>query len=469
MIKILSFVSLLFFACIFLPGEYSGAKIIISHNSNQQKNKKILNKTTGLKKIDLVFQKVFPYVINYDKEGMAECVKAYTITGKAQLKCREHISLLRKSEEAERWSLMKNTTGYINLTIREMGIINVKAHIASIKPVSISTACYMQLFYNSDIMKKTSSPSCITGTFKRHVNNVGSYTFKDLSTGKKEILHVTPNHLFYAKNRKRFIAVNQLGPTDEMITLSGHRVRLVCPGNKKNNCGAPRGKFNISTVYNMEVHQQHEYFAGGNKIYVHNVYVCAYCRQKLVSRGDRRSHLRTHDTAGGGINCSLCLEVFQTNTRFKYARGLENHIKRHFENTFYPAYPNAASYDPSTMIEIVAAQQGGGPLRELRNQLLRIMTSQKQTFLKDYPLECDACPSEIKGYFTSRGRLDRHKLDSHDIPYDRTTTIPPPANPSSESSPSVIVLPPGSYELVVPMYIGQNVYTHLYVLPQCNP
>ena len=107
MIKTLSFVSLLFFACIFLPSEYSGAEIVMSHNSNQQKNKKILNKTTGLKKIDLVFQKVFPYVINYDREDITECVKAYTITGKAQLKCKEHISLLRKSVEAKRWLLVK--------------------------------------------------------------------------------------------------------------------------------------------------------------------------------------------------------------------------------------------------------------------------------------------------------------------------------------------------------------------------
>ena len=179
-----------------------------------------------------------------------------------------------------------------------MGIINVKAYIESIKPVSISTACYMQLSYNSDKMKKTSSPSCITGTFKRHVNNVESYTFKDLSTGKKEILHVTPNHLFYAKNRKGFIAVNQLGPTDEMITLSGHRVRLVCPGNKKNNCGSPREKFNISTVYNMEVHQQHEYFAGANKIYVHNIYICNYCRQEIAALSKRTEHLVTHDATG---------------------------------------------------------------------------------------------------------------------------------------------------------------------------
>ena len=458
MIKILSFVSLLFFACIFLPGEYSGAEIIISHNSNQQKNKKILNKTTGLKKIDLVFQKVFPYVINYDREDITECVKAYMITGKVQLKCREHISLLRKSEEAERWSLMKNTTGYINLTIREMGIINVKAHIASIKPVSISTACYMQLFYNADKIKKTPSPSCITGVFKRHVNDVGSYTFKDLSTGKKETLHVTPNHLFYVKNRKRFIAINQLGPADEMITLSGHRVRLVCPGYKKNNCGTPREKFNISTVYNMEVHQRHEYFAGEIKVYVHNVYICEYCRKKIPSLQQRREHLDTHDKTEKGINCSLCLEAFNTETLFKRPLGLIAHMRRHFRELA------GEPYEEGIMYQIVNAK----PEEEwfmVREEWLKKMALQEKEFYKRSPFKCNACSDGIMGYFQSNKQLMRHKRASHGTPFNIATILPANLGPAPSPSPSVPILRPGIYELVNPIHKGQNVYTHLHVFP----
>ena len=459
--QILIFVSLLFFACIFLPGKYSGAEIIISHNSNQQENKNILNKTTGLKKIDLVFQKIFPYVINYDREDIKECVKAYTVTGKAQLKCKEHISLLRKSEEAERWSLMKNTTGYINLTIREMGIINVKAHIASIKPVSISTACYMQLFYNSSKIKKTPSSSCITGVFKRHVNDVKSYTFKDLSTGKKETLHVTPNHLFYVKNRKRFIAINQLGPADEMITLSGHRVRLICLGHKKNNCGTPREKFNISIVYNMEVHQRHEYFAGGIKIYVHNVYMCEYCQQRIYSSQLLTKHLGTHDVTGGGINCSLCSQALNINTTFKRKRGLMTHMKWHYASLA------EIPYEQSTVHQIAKAKQEDKWFN-VKSQWLEKMVSQEKAFYESLPFECTDCPDKIRGHFKNRSLLMRHKLKVHHIGSSSVTAIPP-ANPRPESFPSVPVLSPGTYELVVPIYIDQNVYTHLYVLPQYNP
>ena len=460
MIKILSFVSLLF-ACIFLPSEHSGAEIIISHNSNQQENKIVLNNTGGLKKINLVFQKIFPYIADYDKEDIAGCVKDYTTSGKVRLKCREHISLLRKSMEAKRWLLVKKTTGYINLTIREMGIINVKAYIASIKPVSISTACYMQLSYNSDKMQKISSSSCITGTFKRHVDNVGSYTFKDLSTGKKEILHVTPNHLFYAKNRKGFIAVNQLGPADEMITLSGHRVRLVCPWNKKNNCSAPREKFNISTVYNIEVHQQHEYFAGGIKVCVHNIYYCKYCHQRIYSPNMLIQHMGTHDVTGEGINCSLCLQAFDTNTTFRRSVALSNHMKSHYASLA------EIPYEQSTVHQIAEAKQGDEWF-EVKTQWLKKMVLQEKAFYESFPFECTHCPDKIRGYFKNQGQLMHHKSQVHHIGY-RSVAVIPPANFGPASSPSVPILRPGSYELVVPIYIGQNIYTHLHVLPQCNP
>ena len=465
MIKILSFVSLLF-ACIFLPSEHSGAEIIISHNSNQQENKIVLNNTGGLKKINLVFQKIFPYIADYDKEDIAGCVKDYTTSGKVRLKCREHISLLRKSMEAKRWLLVKKTTGYINLTIREMGIINVKAYIASIKPVSISTACYMQLSYNSDKMQKISSSSCITGTFKRHVDNVGSYTFKDLSTGKKEILHVTPNHLFYAKNRKGFIAVNQLGPADEMITLSGHRVRLVCPWNKKNNCSAPLEKFNISTVYNMEVHQQHEYFAGGNKIYVHNVYICKYCRKEITGLKQRTEHPDTHDATEQGKNCRLCLEAFQINTTFKRPLGLTSHMKRHFKVLA------EESYEEGTMYRIVNAKPGE-ELFQVREQWLKKMKLQKEAFHKRFPFNCTACSDGIIGYYKHADLLMKHKRVNHNTPFNMATILS--ANFGPAFSPSVpVVISPGTYELVKPIHKDRTVYKYFYLLPKytrlpCGP
>ena len=176
------------------------------------------------------------------------------------------------------------------MTIKEFGLINTRAYISAVKPAFISKKCYLQLFSTSNNKNYSTESSCVTGVFKRHVNNVNSYTFKNLFTGNTETIHATPDHLFYVKNRRRFVALNEITPTDELLNLSGHQMRLLCPKDKKKHCGMIWKKFNISAVYNLEVYKEHQYFAGNNEIYVHNAYFCLTCNQQFNTQSCLQNH-----------------------------------------------------------------------------------------------------------------------------------------------------------------------------------
>ena len=239
----------------------------------------VINEAGNWKEIDLMYEHILSHGRSSSK-AMTECVKFYNAAGKALLRCKEHIMLLRPDSVIRHWSMEQLQAGYINLTIKEFGLTNIQAYILSIKPAVISKKCRLQLFSNLNNINYTTESSCVTGLFKRHVRNVKSYTLKNLFTGKIEAIHATSNHLFYVKNRKRFIALDKITPTDELLTLSGDKMRLHCPKGKKTHCGMTWKKFNISAVYNLEVHGKHEYFAGDNKIYVHNMYFCMNCEQE---------------------------------------------------------------------------------------------------------------------------------------------------------------------------------------------
>ena len=176
-------------------------------------------------------------------------------------------------------------------------------------------------------------------------------------------------------------------------------------------------------------------------------------------------HLLTHDATGEGLNCSLCWEEFNINTTFKGAPELETHMRRHFTDLVSLAQLKTEQhYNPYIMQRIAEARQGDGWFKKFKDNLLKMMTLQKYGFHIDYPYKCADCPDEIKGYFRTRDELLCHKWLEHD-----TGPNMPPGYIGPEPSPSVPVLPPGSYELAMPVLIDQELYTGLHVLPQRNP
>ena len=251
------------------------------------------NKIDDWKGIDLVYENRLAHSINDSSKAISGCINSYNADGKTLFRCKEHIMLLRPDKVIKHWLKEQRQAGYINLTIKEFGLINTKAYISAVKPAFISQKCHLKLFSKSNKSDNSMELSCVTGRFKRHVNNVKSYTFKHLFTGKTETIHATPNHLFYVKNRKRFIALDEITPTDEPLTLSGHKMRLLCPEGKKIHCGISWKKHNILAVYNLEVYREHGYFTGNSRIYVHNVYFCRFCRERFLGDKKLKNHIAT--------------------------------------------------------------------------------------------------------------------------------------------------------------------------------
>ena len=274
----------------------------------------IINKTGNWKEVDLVYGKILYRNLRNGSKAITECIRAYNTVGKSLFKCKEHIKLLRPASVINHWLTEQLQAGYINLTIKEFGLINARAYISAVKPALISQKCQLQLFSNSNRATPNlnkadhaTGSSCVIGTFKRHVNNAKNYTFKNLFTGRTETIHATPNHLFYVKNKHRFIALNKIAPTDELLTLSGYKMRLLCQKGKKTHCGMRWKKNNISIVYNLEVYKEHEYFAGNNEIYVHNTYFCLVCKEKFMHSELLEKHImNTHqkdDSMAANYNC----------------------------------------------------------------------------------------------------------------------------------------------------------------------
>ena len=204
------------------------------------------------------------------------------ITGQLnKLTCREEVQLIRPKKLAELWIKKQYQQGYIDLTLKEAGIEHAKAHIISIIPSAPGK------------LGKDSNAQWVTGIFKRHALNTGDYTFKNTDTGQLSIIHATPNHLFYLKNRRTFLPVRDITEKDTLITVNGNSIKLV---NFRANTGVIGDrKTNIPVwTYNFEVWKKHTYFAGSDKILVHNTCKCGICEEELDNpEGVRRHFNRT--------------------------------------------------------------------------------------------------------------------------------------------------------------------------------
>ena len=297
--SILKFLSLLL--CIWILSPCSHADIPSVDSVFSLHRHPVINKINNWKEIDLVYENRLLHSRNDNSKTSAGCVSSYNTAAKILFRCKEHIMLLRPDKVIKHWLKEQRQAGYINLTIKEFGLTNTRAYISAIKPASISQKCYLQLFSKSNKTNYSTESSCVTGVFKRHVDDVNSYTFKNLFTGNTETIHATPDHLFYVKNRGGFMALDEITSTDELLNLSGHQMRLLCPKGKKKHCGMIWKKFNISAVYNLEVYKEHEYFAGNNEIYVHNVYICTTCNEQFDTPKLLQKHIKREHQAGTDI------------------------------------------------------------------------------------------------------------------------------------------------------------------------
>ena len=227
-------------------------------------------------RIDLIFYRSFPCSDKRGSKIFPGCkVVSDAVTGeKNRMRCQEHITLLRPASFVMTWDKEQKITGYINLNLKEFNLINVQAHIVAIKPFMIDSSRLNLLHENK---------SFITAVFVLHTPYIRQYSFKSIANGEVSKINVTPEHLFYAVNRKAFVPISEITAADRLITDAGNEVRLLCRGSWRHRCSQPRWPMQIKRVYNLEVYREHTYFVGSLHLYVHNICQLAKTLQTSIN------------------------------------------------------------------------------------------------------------------------------------------------------------------------------------------
>ena len=240
----------LFFTLIFICTTFTHAAI-----AEQNTFKKYINSSI----ITIAYHKNFPYKKSYDKNLIPGCKKIDT--NRPILSCTEYIQLMRPMTLIKKWQDTQKKTGYLPTTLPEFNIFNVAGEIVSISsPVA----------YSKHLLSETNSTGhMVTGKFIRHSDKVRHYMF---ATGKDRVIdniNVTENHLFYVRNRNKFIPAGKIHPTDSLINEEGKTIYLKHSISGKDKDEKLADKI-PEVVYNLEISSNHTYFIGRQKILVHN-------------------------------------------------------------------------------------------------------------------------------------------------------------------------------------------------------
>ena len=246
----------LFFILIFIYTAFTHATI-----AGQNTVKKYIN----FSMITIAYHKNFPYKKSYDKNLIPGCKKIYT--NKPLLYCKEYVQLMRPVTLIKKWQNTQKKMGYLPITLPEFNIFNVASKIISIIPAAT---------YSKYLLSETNSTGhMVTGKFIRHSDKVGHYMFTTGKDSAIDNINATDNHLFYVKNKNKFIPVSKIQPADSLINKEGKTVRLKHTVNSRNR-GEKLTDKPPETVYNLEISSNHTYFIGSHNILVHNT--CLYER-----------------------------------------------------------------------------------------------------------------------------------------------------------------------------------------------
>ena len=259
---------------------------------------------THWSEVDLVYYKDFPYTGYKHYQPVNGCslihrqIKGRPSTVSGLLRCVEQIHLLLPEVKAETLREEQQVKGYLdpgaddNLMAGHASY-GIHAYIALIKPVSL----------HADLLHGAKNKQLVRALFIRHALNVKAYQFKNIITGSISTIKATDNHPFYLENKKAFVPIGHVSSSDRLITATGQSVKLVCPENRKEHCGAASVTTTPVLVYNLEINQKHTYFVGNNiHILVHN---CANKVKDAISHAyiDKTQAVRLGSfNNGGGID-----------------------------------------------------------------------------------------------------------------------------------------------------------------------
>ena len=184
---------------------------------------------------------------------------------------------------------------HVHMPFDEFGVANANVSVTAIKPIPQQEI--------DRIHNLSGSEKPIIGFYVHQANDVKTYTFKD-TQDRLSIIHATPIHPFYVKNLQTYIPINKV--TDTMYLVGRHNkiIRLICPKYKHQHCGTPYHKGKITTVYNIEVYQQHFYRVGSSDIKVHNP-VGVQCGP--ITPQEIQRHFESEFPNGSCTHAALCM------------------------------------------------------------------------------------------------------------------------------------------------------------------
>ena len=238
--------------------------------------------TEGLMVVKIAYNNDFPYSKIYENRNIEGCYKFHLTENNAVLRCREYVSIIRLGGVLKKWLELQQKGKKNIFSLNEFGILNAKAKIVSVQPAN---------WFVKELMRVKKGNNIVSGVFIRHTTDVRKYGFMRKGNNEIAYINATKNHPFYVRNRDKFVSVNRISATDLLINDDGKgfllHSRSDLKEDKKLNTHIPR------VVYNIELHSNHTYFVGKQKIFVHNtcdfeIYIRRLHQQNLVYYQDGR-------------------------------------------------------------------------------------------------------------------------------------------------------------------------------------
>ena len=267
------------YSVIFLLIRIAGYTVCISENLNAalQHNTAILSHHDKWKAVRITYIKNFPYSWRgrTDTQG---CTKVSALSGNkkkiVQLQCNESIILLRPGNIVDEWDYFQKKNGYLLFTMKEFGLMNIQAHMTKIiLPHSMKFR-----------MKLSDMPAgIVTGIFFRH-GLTREYRLENIKNHIISTLIATSDHPVYVKNKKAFLPIDTIMPDDQLSNRYVHFLRR-----RSGRCEITHHSHQLTAVYNIEVHKNHTYFVGNDRILVHNA--CKFTPQEIYYYFKERDYL----------------------------------------------------------------------------------------------------------------------------------------------------------------------------------
>ena len=256
----------------FLACSHLGIAILLPHHGN-------IISLQDWKTVDIDYY----HDVRADGINIDTAKKYSHCTGSARnvniLRFKGYARLLRPSGMIKRWLKEQNVHGYFLFTVKEFNVEAVHGHVISVS--------------NNDrrVLYRNHYTNMVTGLFLKYTGKIKKYHFITVKKNEISEIKATPNHRFYVINQRAFIPISKITTKDTLVNNKGESIKLLCSQGQIKHCGINYHHEQPVPVYNLEILNAHDYFAGKNHILVHNGYLEEQIKRlKQIPNGAAGNH-----------------------------------------------------------------------------------------------------------------------------------------------------------------------------------